>query len=180
MRAIVKAVLIVVVLGTAGRVLRAEVKGSAPDSLIVSHAATLRAAPAAVYRALGEVGKWWSDQHTWSGAARNLIMELRAGGCFCEAWSAGTVEHGRVVFAQTNEMLRLNAALGPLQELAVSGVLTFKLTPAASGGTQLDVIYRASGDATHALDKLAPIVDSVIGEQVARFARFAETGRAAQ
>jgi uncharacterized protein YndB with AHSA1/START domain len=180
MRAIVKAVGMVVVLWTADVVLRAEVKASAADSLTVSHAATLRAAPAAVYRALGEVGRWWSDQHTWSGAARNLTMELRAGGCFCEAWSAGTVEHGHVVLAQTNEVLRMNTALGPLQELGVSGVLTFKLTPASSGGTQLEVIYRASGDATHGLDKLAPIVDGVIGQQVARFARFAETGRAAQ
>lgn len=180
MRAIVEGVCVLVVLVTADAGLRAEVKASAPDSLTVSHAVSLRATPAAVYGALGKVGQWWADQHTWSGAARNLSMELRAGGCFCEAWSAGTVEHGHIVLAQTNEVLRLNAALGPLQELAVSGVLTFKLTAVvATGGTQLDVIYRVSGDATHELDKIAPIVDTVIGEQVARFARFAETGRAA-
>jgi hypothetical protein len=158
--------------------LRAEVRGSAPDSMLIVHAATVRATPAAVYRALGRVGSWWSDQHTWSGAARNMTLELRAGGCFCEGWAGGTVEHGHVILAQTDQVLRLNAALGPLQELAIAGVLSFTVTGPGDGGTRLEVTYRVSGDATHGLDKLSALVDTVIGEQVARLARYAETGRA--
>jgi hypothetical protein len=147
--------------------------------MLVVHAAGMRATPAAVYRALGQVGSWWDDQHTWSGAARNLTMELRAGACFCEGWAGGSVEHGHVILAQTNEVLRLNATLGPLQELGVSGVLSFKLAKTASGeGAQLEVTYRVSGDATHGLDKLAAVVDTVIGEQVARLVRYVETGKA--
>jgi len=160
----------------------AEVKGSAPDSLLVVHSASARAAPGAVYQAIGRVGEWWDDQHTWSGSARNMSLELRAGGCFCETWNGGSVEHGHVVLAQRDDTVRLDAALGPIQELAASAVLTFKLTTTGSAVqmTQITLTYRVSGDETHELDKIAGIVDAVLGEQLARLVRFVETGRAKQ
>ena len=153
----------------------AEVKQSAPDGMLVSHEVAVRAAPEAVYAALWEVGKWWGPSHTWSGTASNLRLEKSAGGCFCEAWGRNWVEHGRVVMARHNELLRLHAALGPLQELALAGALTWSLKPAAEGTTLL-VTYRVSGDSLHALDKFAPAVDGVIGEQATRLKKFVETG----
>ena len=51
------------------------------------------------------------------------------------------------------KMLRLDAALGPLQEMAVSGVITFALEE-KDGATTLVATHRVSGDAAHKLDAL--------------------------
>lgn len=154
---------------------RAEVKQSSDSSLLVEHRLTSAATPAAVYRAVGRVGQWWSSQHSFSGKAQNLSLALEAGGCFCERWSNGSVEHGRVVQTERGRLVRLQSALGPLLELAVGGVLSFALEPGEGGrGTTLRVTYRVSGDPSHGLSALAPVVDRVIGEQAGRLARFAE------
>jgi len=112
------------------------------------------------------------SDHTWSGDAAHLSLDARAGGCFCEAWDGGSAEHGRVVMAQPGRLLRFVGALGPLQESAVSAVLTVTLE-AAGSGTRATVTYRVSGDAGHGLETLAPVVDTVIGQQFGGFARLA-------
>src|ERR1043165_1484717 len=70
-----------------------------PQSLVSTHRAETSASPAAVYAAFGQVSRWWSSQHTYSGKAENLSLDLRAGGCWCEQWDAGSVQHTRVLFA---------------------------------------------------------------------------------
>ena len=153
----------------------AEVKQSAADGFLVAHSLQVNAAPAAVYAALGQVGRWWNGQHSWSGSAANLTLALEAGGCFCERWAEGSAEHARVVFAVKDQALRLRGALGPLLAMGLDGLLSFELAP-AEGGTRLEVSYRISGDGLHGLAPLAPAVDGVIGEQAGRLKRFAETG----
>ena len=170
-----RSALAVIVVIACGLPASAEVKQSAPDGMTISHERLVKAKPEAVYAALWDVGKWWSPAHTWSGNSSNLRLDKEAGGCFCEAWGRNWVEHGRVVMARHNELLRLHAALGPLQELALSGALTFSLK-AEGDATTLLVTYRVSGDSLHGLDKLAPAVDGVIGEQAARLKKFVETG----
>ena len=162
-------------------VARAVVTASTAQNLTVEHKVSTRAKPADVYRALGRIGKWWNSQHTFSGSAANLKLQPEAGGCFCERWKEGSVEHGRVIQTQRDRLLRLATTLGPLLDLAVTGVLSFNLEPSSAaqpGGTDLLVSYRISGDPSHNLAALAPPVDKVIGEQVARLVRFAETGKA--
>jgi uncharacterized protein YndB with AHSA1/START domain len=154
----------------------AEVKQAAPESFIVEHKIELAGAPAKTYRALTDVGHWWHSDHTWSGSALNLSLKPEAGGCFCEKWKDGSVEHGRVVYAHADKMLRLSSSLGPLQDMAVTGVLTFALE-AKGPATTLTLTYRVSGDKTHALDKLAPVVDKVLATQLARLKTFAATGK---
>ncbi len=51
--------------------------------------------------------------------------------------------------------------------MPVTGVLTFKLAPAA-GGTLVTMTYRVSGAFTMESAKLAPIVDSVMTTQLER------------
>ena len=70
---------------------------------------------------------------------------------------------------------RLDAALGPLQELAVSGVINFALEE-KDGATTLVVTHRVSGDASHQLDALAPIVDQVNALQFGGLAKAAGGG----
>jgi uncharacterized protein YndB with AHSA1/START domain len=153
----------------------AEVKRSAPDGMISVHQVVVAARPDLVYGALVQVGKWWAPAHTWSGSAASLSLVPRAGGCFCETWPGGSAEHGRVVMARPNQLLRVRAALGPLQELALAGTLTWELAGEGTS-TRMTVTYRVSGDSLHGLDKLAPAVDAVIGEQTARLKKFVETG----
>jgi uncharacterized protein YndB with AHSA1/START domain len=154
----------------------AEVKESAPDGFLVTIAATMPATPAKVYAALAQPQAWWSSEHTWSGAAANLSLKLEAGGCFCERWKDGSAEHGRVIMALPDKLLRLDAALGPLQEFSLKGILSFWLKPGDDGGTQLGVEYRVNGASASSLDKFAPNVDDVLQTQVARLVRYIDSG----
>ena len=126
--------------------------------------------PAAAWRGLIRIPAWWDPEHTWSGTAKNLSLEPRGGGCFCEKLAdGGSVQHARVVFAQPGKLLRMDGALGPLQEMAVSGVITVSLEE-KDGTTTAVVTHRVSGDPSHKLDALAPIVDQVNGLQFGAFA----------
>lgn len=125
--------------------------------------------PEAVYGALVRLPAWWDPAHTWSGKAKNLSLEARAGGCFCEKLpDGGSVQHARVVFAQPGKLLRLEGAFGPLQEMAVQGVLTFALAPDGPV-TRVTMTYRVAGQLTLRAEKLAPLVDQVLSSQLERF-----------
>ena len=161
---------------------RAEVTTSAAHRLVVEHKLTSTVAPAALFRAIGQVGKWWNSQHTFSGSAANLSLRVDAGGCFCERWKQGSVEHGRVILVKRDQVVQIATAMGPLMDLGVTGVLTFELKarPAEGGqaaGTDLAVTYKVGGDPGSALTALAGPVDTVIGEQAARLVKFAQTGK---
>lgn len=157
----------------------AEVKHAAADAFTVTYAAPLHAPPAKAWAGLLQVQHWWSGDHTWSGQAANLSLQASAGGCFCERWPAGSAEHGRVVMALPDKLLRLDAALGPLQEFALKGILSFWIKPGADGGSsELEVEYRVNGSSGSELEAFAPQVDAVLGAQVARLVRYLDTGSA--
>ena len=151
----------------------AEVVQSSPSGITLEHRYPIAATPIQAWRALVHPELWWPSDHTWSGAATNLRLEAQAGGCFCENWGEASAEHGRVVMSRPGELLRIQGALGPLQAMAVSAVLTIELAAAAGGGTNAKVTYRISGDPSHGLDKFAAAVDQVVGLQFGNFARYA-------
>jgi uncharacterized protein YndB with AHSA1/START domain len=124
--------------------------------------------PPAAWKSLVRLQDWWDSAHTWSGAARNLSLDPRAGGCFCEKLKGGgSVQHARVVFAQPGQLLRLEGGLGPLQEMPVSGVLTFTLAPDGPG-TRITLNYKVAGVLSLEAAKLAPLVDQVMSGQFER------------
>jgi hypothetical protein len=96
-----------------------------------------------------------------------------SGARFCEQWEGGSVEHLRVVQVRAPALVRLEGALGPLQELAVRGALTFS-TAVVDGRTVLRLTYRVSGAPEAGLEKLAPLVDRVMADQFGRWADFVE------
>lgn len=151
----------------------AEVVQSSPAGATLEHRYRIAATPQQAWQALVHPELWWPSDHTWSGAAANLRLEARAGGCFCENWGEASAEHGRVVMSRPVELLRIQGALGPLQAMAVSAVLTIELAAAPDGGTEAKVTYRISGDPSHGLDRFAPAVDQVVGLQFGNFARYA-------
>jgi len=71
----------------------------------------------------------------------------------------------------------LQSSLGPLQELAVNGILTFTMAPRGEG-TILKLTYRVNGGPNSGLDKLAGPVNGVLTEQLHRLAAYAEKGAA--
>jgi hypothetical protein len=162
---------------------RAEVISASPSAFLVRAEAVTQASPEGAWRALGQIGDWWNSEHSFSGDAHNMRLEMRAGGCFCERWGRGqSVEHGRVVMAMEHEgvrTLRFIGGLGPLQELGAIGVMTFVVAP-DPGGAKITMSFRAAGDAALGLDAFAPAVDSVLLEQFARLIRYANAGGAAR
>jgi hypothetical protein len=130
-----------------------------------------------VWKAVVQLPRWWDNKHTYSGQASNLSLEPQAGGCWCERWGNGnTVQHGTVVLVQPGTVLRFFANLGPLQDMPVHGVLTIA-TGVVEGKTLLRMTYKVSGPPESGFDKLAPIVDQVMGTQYKRLKALIETGK---
>jgi uncharacterized protein YndB with AHSA1/START domain len=157
-------------------VAQAEVKEANPDHLLIQDQRTVHASPDTLYAKLIDVSRWWNGEHTYSGDAAHLSLQAEAGGCFCERWSNQSVAHGRVVWAAPGHLLRLDTALGPLQNMAVQGVMTFTLKPAPDG-TALQFEYRVNGSSASGLDKIAPAVNGVLMDQLQRLQRYAEAGK---
>jgi uncharacterized protein YndB with AHSA1/START domain len=169
-----RAVVLVLAALTAPGMAHAAVKQSAPDGFLIEHTFRIAAPAATAWKELVHPERWWPADHTWSGDPANLSLEPSAGGCFCERWKDGSSEHGRIVQVRNGRLLRFVGALGPLQEMAVSGVLTVTLAVDGSG-TSAVVTYRVSGDPSHHLDGLAPIVDRVLAMQFGSFATRASS-----
>jgi uncharacterized protein YndB with AHSA1/START domain len=148
---------------------------------IVKHEVSIAATPAKVYDALArQVAVWWNPEHTFSGDSKNLSLDARPGGCFCERLpNGGGLEHLRVSYVAPNEVLRLSGALGPLQASGVAGSLTWQLTGAAPG-TKVELSYVAGGYIDGGFDQIAPAVKAVLLEQLQRLKLFVETGRPTQ
>lgn len=157
----------------------AEVVSASPSAFLVPAEGVAAAPVERAWRALGRIGHWWNSAHTYSSDARRMSLDMRAGGCFCERWGEGhSVEHGRVVLVMEEggaRTLRFIGALGPLQELGTSGVMTIVVAPEPDGA-RITMSYRVAGDSALGLDALAPLVDQVIQEQFARLVRYSGTG----
>lgn len=154
----------------------AGVTANGPPGFVVRQERVVAADPARVWSSFEQIGQWWDDAHTYSGKAANLTLDLRAGGCFCERWPGGEIEHLRVAYVSAaSHQLVMTGGLGPLLWLGASGSLIVKLAP-AEGGTKISWEYRVSGYQPDGWEKTAASVDAVLGQQVDRLVRHATTG----
>lgn len=129
------------------------------------------------FAALGRWGEWWSPAHTYSGDNGNLSLAMQAGGCLCEVWDGGQIEHARVLLATPEYgLLRMNAPFGPLQSLPVTAILTHTIREREEGGVEVVQTLVVGGDASAV--PMAGAVDAVMSEGLGRFERFVETGSA--
>jgi uncharacterized protein YndB with AHSA1/START domain len=158
--------------------LRGEVIESTATGFLVRNTATINASPAKVYAALtGSIGGWWDPAHTFSRDARNLSLEGKPGGCFCERLpDGGGVQHMLVVYASPDKLLRLSGAIGPLQEAALVGTMSWNLRQ-TGGGTAVELSYAVGGFRAGGFRDLATVVDGVLRGQLNRLKAFVETGR---
>jgi hypothetical protein len=160
----------------------ADVVSSSPAGFIVRIELAVAAPPADVYAKFFEIGKWWSDAHTYSGKASNMSLRNEPGGCFCETLPGGFVRHATLEYSDKGKVAVLDGALGPLQALGAHGLLAFSFAPAdktnPTAGTRLRVTYTVSGyQPDKGFEPLAEPVNGVIQEQVERLKRFVETGK---
>ena len=155
----------------------AEVTNTADNGFTVQHQTVISGDSEAVWKAMIAPSRYWNPDHSWSGNAENFYLVPQAGGCFCELIrttaddniksSDGSVQHMRVIYARNGKMLRLSGALGPLQSEAVTGTLTMLLQPQGDS-TVVRFTYKVGGYMEFPVDQIAPAVDGVIGEQLAR------------
>lgn len=146
----------------------AEVKSASANGFEVESRVELPVPPQQLYRAFGQMSRWWSNDHTYSGKAANLSLDLRPGGCWCETLpGGGGVEHMRVAYVEPNKRIVLTGSLGPLLAEATTGVMQVAIAPTASGSS-LVMNYRAAGFHNGGATRLAPAVDQVLAEQMKR------------
>lgn len=174
MRAMLAAVAVLVSCAGAAR---AEVVESYPGGFRVKET---RAAPVTAeraYAAIGEIGRWWEDEHTYSGKAANMTLKLEPGACFCESLpQGGGVRHGVVALALPSRTVRLETALGPLQDEGVAGAFTFQIKPKGQG-VEIEMTYHVGG-ARPSLPAMMPtLVDQVLRTQADRLQRYLATGK---
>ena len=152
----------------------AEVVTASSNGFQLRQTVRVAVTPEAAFKAFASIGDWWSPAHSYSGDATNLSLKTEAGGCFCERLpSGGGVEHMRVVYVAPGERIVMTGSLGPLLYEGTSGVMDVQIKPDAAG-SQLILDYKVAGFANGGADKLAPLVDKVLGEQLARFASAAQ------
>jgi hypothetical protein len=157
---------------------QAAVASATDTTFVVKTDMTLSVPPDQAYARFVEWGRWWSSDHSFSGSAANFSLKIEPGGCLCEAMpGGGFVQHSTVVVALPGKALRLNGALGPLLMLGGSTSLAASFKADAQG-TKLSVIFTGMGsEPEKGLKELASAYDSVLSEQLARFKRYAESGK---
>ena len=150
----------------------------APNGFLVKFEVSINAPAPKVYDALiAQVGSWWNPEHTYSHDAKNLSIDARPGGCFCEKLpNGGGIEHLRVVYVAPPKIVRFSGALGPLQASGVAGSMTWKLT-GGPDNTRLDLSYSVGGFIQGGFEKMAPAVEAMLREQFDRLKLFIETGK---
>lgn len=157
----------------------AAVVDAAAGGFTIRHVVEVHGQAVQAYRTLVDrVSAWWQSDHTFSGNAANLSIDARPGGCFCEVLPGrGGVRHLTVVYGDAGKLLRLTGGLGPLQDLAVEGTMTWKFTESGTT-TTIEMTYKVGGYAPGGLASLAPVVDTVLGAQVGRLKRLIDLGHA--
>ena len=155
----------------------AEVTSASSNGLEVRETVTVDKPPAEAYSAFARVSSWWSAEHSYSGNASNLSLELTPGGCFCERLpDGGGVQHMHVTYVDPGKRVILTGSLGPLLFLATTGVMDVRFEPSGSG-TRVTLDYRAAGFFNGGADKIAPAVDGVLGEQLTGLKAYLATTR---
>ena len=169
-----KIVVVLVSLSATGSV-PGEVVDAAAGGFTTRYSVDINATREQVYTALVTgVGQWWSDDHTVSGSAKNLYIDARALGCFCEKLGEGAgLTHMTVTFANPGVMLRLTGGLGPLGLMGVAGNMTFDINE-TDGVSTVVLQYAVGGYLADGLDKLASPVDGVLVDVLNRLKEFVE------
>lgn len=152
----------------------AEVIQSNADGFKISlQQSTSLSAPKTYAALVDDFSEWWDASHSYSGKAENLSLNLERHCMFEQLPHGGFVRHMEIVYHQPGQALRMTGGLGPLQEMGVTGCLAFILT-SENEQTKISLTYQVTGFSGQELDKLAPVVDQVLADQLARLQKYCE------
>ena len=143
----------------------AEVVSASPNGFEIRHTVNLVAKPEVAFSSFANVGGWWDNgPYLQRRGRKHVRSSCRPGGCFCEKIpkGGGGIEHMRVSYVEPGKRVVLTGSLGPLLYEATAGVMDVQIKSSAAG-SQLTLNYRAAGFAKGGADKLAPLVDQVLG-----------------
>src|ERR1700727_3189099 len=91
---------------------RAEVVEAQAGGFQVKQSVEIAAPADKVWASLGQIAAWWNSDHTWSHDSRNLTLELKPGGCLCEAMTHGVgARHLTVVMVQAGKTVVFEGTL---------------------------------------------------------------------
>lgn len=152
---------------------QAKVASVAPNGFTVTHEATVKLSPQGAYDAFLKIGTWWDKSHTFSGDPKNISIDAKPGGCWCEALpDGGFVKHMEVGQAAPGSRLVFHGGLGPLHFMGATGAMTVAFTK-GENGTKISLRYAVTGYDPDQFTKLAVAVDGVLAEQLANYAKIA-------
>ena len=147
----------------------AEVTHRADNGFSLTYERDVAASDEAIFAAIARPAAWWSDAHTYSGSASNISLDLRPGGCWCEALPGGGVKHAEAVLVwPAQRMVRFEAPFGPLQSIGADAVLTMTWAGTeGEAGRTLKWTFVVTGPDAGAM---ADAIDGVMAEQIGRLA----------
>lgn len=145
----------------------AEVRARTDNGFTLGYERSVRAGPDTVLETVAMPSGWWSSDHTYSGDAANIRLDMIPGGCWREALPGGGVKHAEVVMVWPGRrMVRFDAPFGPLQGMGADAVLTMTWADPPDGGERvLRWTFVVNGPGTGAM---ADAIDGVMTEQFRR------------
>ena len=152
----------------------ADVIEASPDHFVLRQEATSSLSPQEMWQRLINPATWWHPEHSYSGNADNLTLDVQAGGLWKEEWDGGSVTHGEVIFVNPGVQLRLDAPFGPLQAIGAKTIWTITIS-AEGEGSRVVFDEISHGVPSSKLDELAPAVDFVKTEAIRRLTAVEET-----
>lgn len=163
-----------VTLGVFASPAEAEISARSENGFRLTYERRVSASAEAVLEGVGRPAAWWSDAHTYSGSASNITVDLRPGGCWCEALPGGGVKHAEAVLVWPEQrMVSFEAPFGPLRSIGADAVLTMSWADAEDGaGRTLKWTFVVNGPGTGAM---ADAIDAVTSEQFGRLAEHLST-----
>jgi len=129
------------------------------------------------YEKFVSIGSWWDASHSHSGDSKNLSMDVKNGGCWCETLpNGGFVRHMEIVHAAPGETLVLSGGLGPLAFMGVSGAMAIRFQKMYHM-TRVTMEYSVGGFDAAGFKGMAKAVDGVLDIGFKRYSNFVSTGQ---
>jgi uncharacterized protein YndB with AHSA1/START domain len=154
----------------------ADVRAATPQGFEIVNTVIVSVTAKDAYAALTKPARWWNPEHTFSGSAANLTLDVKPGGCFCEKLKdGGWAHHLEVTMVKPGESIEFHGGLGPLRSEGVNGVLRWVVTP-VDGGATITQSYVVGGYFRKSAEVFGSAVDKVMQEQMDRLQSLLNTG----
>lgn len=157
---------------------QAAVTSQSTSGFAVAYEADVTVTPQGAYDAFVQAGSWWNAAaHSYSGDGKNISIDVKPGGCWCETLKdGGFVRHMTVEQADPGSRLVFSGGLGPLAYMGATGHMIVTIKPKGTGA-HVKLTYAVGGHDPKKFKDLPKAVDGVLDEAFKRYTSFASTGK---